>query len=182
MTACPAVTSREPFLCSTRSVPLRTMVNSSKAGVWPGSSHPLGLRMCAMLVDVVWELTRPMYSSMSLGLLPADWMRVGCEISVGMGILFPVSVSGVACFCAAMDCFNLSAKSVTRRRVSRELSAGQSDSPRLFMDTDRVWAGFPEYRECGWAECRASRRRLACREYRTPVCPEFQGYNRFRCR
>ena len=27
-----------------------------------------------------------MYSSMSLGLLPADWMRVGCGIRVGMGL------------------------------------------------------------------------------------------------
>src|SRR5271154_2129100 len=84
MTACPAATSREPDLCSTRRVPLRTMVYSSKAGVWPGSSHPAGLRMWATLVEVVWELTRPMYSSMSLGLLPADWMRVGWGIRVGM--------------------------------------------------------------------------------------------------
>jgi hypothetical protein len=59
-------------------------VNSSKVGVWPGSIHPAGLRMWAMLAEVVLELTRPMYSSMSFGLLPADWMRVGSEIKVGM--------------------------------------------------------------------------------------------------
>ena len=58
-------------------------MNSSKAGVWPGSSHPAGLRMWATLADEVWELTLPMYSSMSLGLLPAAWMRVGCGINVG---------------------------------------------------------------------------------------------------
>ncbi len=58
-------------LCSTRNIPLSTMVNSSNSGVWPGSSHPCGLRMCATLVADVFELTRPTYSSMSLGLLPA---------------------------------------------------------------------------------------------------------------
>jgi len=36
-------------------------------------------------------LTRPMYSSMSLGLLPADWMRVECEISVGMEVESAIS-------------------------------------------------------------------------------------------
>jgi hypothetical protein len=40
--------------------------------------------MWATLAAEVLELTRPMYSSMSLGLLPADWMRVGWEIKVGM--------------------------------------------------------------------------------------------------
>src|SRR5580700_3853101 len=84
MIAWPALTSRDPFLWSTRSVPLRTTVNSSNAGVWPDSSHPAGLRMWATLAAEVCEFTRPMYSSMSLGLLPADWMRVGCEIRVGM--------------------------------------------------------------------------------------------------
>jgi hypothetical protein len=56
--------------------------------------------MWAMLVEDVCEFTRPMYSSMSLGLLPADWMRVGCGMRVGMG-----------------------SKSVTRRRVLGNLSA-----------------------------------------------------------
>jgi len=53
-------------------------------GVWPGSTHPPGLRMRATLTPAVWELTRPTYSSISLGLLPAAWMTVGCGISVGM--------------------------------------------------------------------------------------------------
>src|ERR1051326_8727461 len=60
------------------------MVNSSNSGVWPVSSHPPGLRMCATLAAEVFELTRPMYSSISLGLLPAASMRVGCVIRVGM--------------------------------------------------------------------------------------------------
>jgi hypothetical protein len=33
-------------------------------------------------------LTRPTYSSMSFGLLPAAVMRVGCGIRVGMGLSF----------------------------------------------------------------------------------------------
>ena len=37
-----------------------------------------------MLTPVVDEFTRPMYSSMSLGLLPAASTRVGCEITVGI--------------------------------------------------------------------------------------------------
>jgi hypothetical protein len=45
--------------------------------------------MWAMLAAEVLELTRPMYSSMSLGLLPADWIRVGCGINVGMGVGLP---------------------------------------------------------------------------------------------
>ena len=38
----------------------------------------------ATLVDDVLELTRPMYSSMSLGLFPAASMRVGWEMRVGI--------------------------------------------------------------------------------------------------
>jgi len=59
-------------------------VNSSKAGVWPGSTQPDGLRMCATLAEAVCELTRPIYSSMSLGLLPAAWIRVGWGMRVGI--------------------------------------------------------------------------------------------------
>ena len=43
--------------------------------------------MWATLAAEVFVLTRPMYSSMSLGLLPAAWMRVGWGMSVGMGRL-----------------------------------------------------------------------------------------------
>src|SRR5260370_24705687 len=75
--------SIEPPRCSTRSVPRNTTVNSSNSGVWPGSCHPPGLRMCATLVVLVEEFTRPIYSSISLGLLPAASMRVGLGINVG---------------------------------------------------------------------------------------------------
>jgi hypothetical protein len=44
--------------------------------------------MRAMLTLLCPELTRPAYSSIRLGLLPALWMTVGCAISLGMrGIL-----------------------------------------------------------------------------------------------
>src|SRR5262245_34596452 len=43
--------------------------------------------MCAMLNPSMRELTRPMNSSMSLGLLPAASMRVGVATRVGMGFL-----------------------------------------------------------------------------------------------
>ncbi len=41
--------------------------------------------MCAMLSRVSPAFTRPMNSSMIFGLLPAAVMRVGVEISVGIG-------------------------------------------------------------------------------------------------
>ena len=87
MTACPAWTSREPFLVLDSQQSLQHDGEFVELGVWPGSSHPWGLRMWATLAAEVLELTRPMYSSMSLGLLPAAVMRVGCGISVGMGWL-----------------------------------------------------------------------------------------------
>src|SRR5262249_50253939 len=58
-TACPARTSRTPPRCFTRRRPRSTTVNSSKAGVWPGSTHPSGLCMWATLTASVFELTRP---------------------------------------------------------------------------------------------------------------------------
>src|ERR1700688_4669194 len=88
MTAWPALASSVPPLVSTPSGPFSTNVNSSNSGVWPGSSHPCGLRMWATLTAEVFELTRPMYSSMSLGLLPAAWIRVGWGMSVGMSLGF----------------------------------------------------------------------------------------------
>src|SRR6202167_5357654 len=84
MIACPAATSSSPDLWCTRSVPRKTTVYSSKSGVCPGSSQPSGLRIWATLTPGVEVLTRPTYSSMILGLVPADSMRVGCGIRVGM--------------------------------------------------------------------------------------------------
>jgi len=67
MTASPARTSNVPPRCAIRSIPLSTTVYSSNSGVWPGSTQPAGLRMCAMLTAGVFELTRPMYSSICFG-------------------------------------------------------------------------------------------------------------------
>ena len=44
--------------------------------------------MCATLAADVFVVTRPTYSSMSLGLLPAEGMRVACGINVGMAWAF----------------------------------------------------------------------------------------------
>jgi hypothetical protein len=94
ITACPAFTSSTPALCVTRSAPLSTTVNSSNSGAWPGSTQPPGLRMCAMLSRDSPEFTRPMYSSMIFGLLPAAVMRVGVEMSVGIAIrVYGIAVS-----------------------------------------------------------------------------------------
>jgi hypothetical protein len=41
--------------------------------------------MRATLVLVWPEFTRPAYSSIVLGVLPAAWMMVGFSISLGMG-------------------------------------------------------------------------------------------------
>ena len=77
MTASPARTSIVPPSCVTRSMPPSTTVYSSNAGRCPGSTHPLGLRMCATLTAAVPEFTRPTYSSIAFGGLPAATMRVG---------------------------------------------------------------------------------------------------------
>ena len=57
---------------------------SVKAGRWPGSSHPLGDCMRATLTAASPEFTRPTYSSMRLGRLPAAAITVGASISFGM--------------------------------------------------------------------------------------------------
>jgi len=84
MTACPAWTSRVPSSCFTRTKPLSTIVNSSNSGLCPGSSHPSGLRICATLAFCVLLFTRPMYSSINFGFVPAALILVGCEIRVGI--------------------------------------------------------------------------------------------------
>ncbi len=82
--ASPVEMSRVFSLVATRRVPFKTIVYSSNSGVWPGSIHPGGLFIRAILRTSVWELTRPMNSSMTLGLLPAAFMMVGDFILVGI--------------------------------------------------------------------------------------------------
>ena len=79
----PGGTSTNPSLCSTRNIPFSTTVNSSnsESGRAP---HPPGTTHVGYAGGRVFELTRPMYSSISLGLFPAAWMRVGWAMSVGM--------------------------------------------------------------------------------------------------
>src|SRR5207247_2468738 len=57
---------------------------SSNSGVCPGSTQPDGLRMCATLTAAVFELTRPTYSSICFGRVPAARMRVGWVTCSGM--------------------------------------------------------------------------------------------------
>src|SRR5882724_92061 len=84
ITAWPARTSIVPCLLFTRSNPCKTIENSSNSGVCPGSHQPSELFIRAMLIEVVPELTRPMNSSISLGLLPAASMMVGSLRIVGI--------------------------------------------------------------------------------------------------
>src|SRR3954467_15387994 len=84
MTASPAPTSSTPSRVVTRSEPRRTTVYSSNSGVCPGSTQPPGLFIRATLHAAVFELTRPMNSSILLGLLPAASMTEGCLMCVGM--------------------------------------------------------------------------------------------------
>src|SRR5947209_13290772 len=86
MTAWPERTSNDPPSYSTCSTPFNTTVNSSNSGLCPGSCQPPGLRICAMLTAEVPELTRPTYSSINFGLLPAAVTRLGWEISMGFAI------------------------------------------------------------------------------------------------
>src|SRR5215210_7165573 len=82
--AWPGRTSSSPSSCSTCSDPLRTTVYSSKLGRWPGSTQPEGERMCATLTRSSCVFTRPAYSSMSFGLVPAASTRLGLSISCGI--------------------------------------------------------------------------------------------------
>ena len=76
-----AGTSITPVSCSTRRVPSRTSVHSSKSGRWPGSTQPSGERMRATLRRSSPVLTRPTYSSISFGLVPAASTRLGLSMS-----------------------------------------------------------------------------------------------------
>src|SRR5215208_8330159 len=82
--ACPGRTSSSPSSCSTCSAPLSTTVYSSKSGRCPGSTQPEGERMWATLTRSSPVFTRPAYSSMSFGLVPAASTRLGLSISCGM--------------------------------------------------------------------------------------------------
>src|SRR5205823_12256769 len=77
-------TSIVPPACFTRSMPFSTTVYSSNSGVCPGSTQPAGLRMCATLTAAVFELTRPTYSSICFGRVPAARMRAGWATCSGM--------------------------------------------------------------------------------------------------
>src|SRR5437773_11239633 len=65
-------------------MPFSTTVYSSNSGVCPGSTQPAGLRMCATLTAAVFELTRPTYSSICFGRVPAARMRAGSVTCSGM--------------------------------------------------------------------------------------------------
>src|SRR5580658_1613802 len=82
ITACPPFTSTTPVFDSTRSAPFKTTVYSSNSGLWPGSLHPEGLCMWAMLTAESWVLTRPTYSSICL--LPGTGMRAAAGTNRGM--------------------------------------------------------------------------------------------------
>src|SRR5665213_3425327 len=84
MTACPALTSSTPLFDSTRRVPFKTTVYSSNSGCCPGSLHPDGLCMWAMLTAESLVFTRPIYSSIFLS--PGTGMRVAAGTSRGMTI------------------------------------------------------------------------------------------------
>src|SRR5258708_923751 len=128
--------------------------------------------MWATLAADVWELTRPMYSSMSLGLLPEDWMRVGCGIRVGMRFVRNRLLNhGEASRCARGG--------QPRRLSPQDLSAPQV---HLFMGKDALPAELRECRECGWAEFQESRRSQAFRGYPCRVCLECRACSRCRGR
>src|SRR4051812_36524686 len=82
--AWPGRTSSSPPSCSTCSAPLSTSVYSSKSGRWPGSTQPEGERMWATLTRSSPLLTRPAYSSISFGLVPAASTRLGLSIRSGI--------------------------------------------------------------------------------------------------
>src|SRR4030095_9441030 len=96
-------------------MPRSTTVYSSNSGVCPDSTHPDGLRMCATLTAVVREFTRPTYSSMSFGLLPAATMRVAFGIRTGVRMVASLVVEGKA----------------VRERQRRVLAAGRGDELHL---------------------------------------------------
>src|SRR5688572_11033587 len=88
--AWPARTLSSPSSCSTCRAPLSTTVYSSKSGRWPGSTQPEGERMWATLTRSSPLLTRPTYSSISFGLVPAASTRDGDWISSGIASGIPL--------------------------------------------------------------------------------------------
>src|SRR4051794_16284090 len=69
---------------ATRSMPCRTTVYSSNAGVRPGSLQPAGLVIRATLTAAVPLFTRPKNSSITLGLFPAASITAGRAMSWNM--------------------------------------------------------------------------------------------------
>src|SRR6185295_17115492 len=65
-------------------MPRSTMVISSNSGRWPGSAQPDGDVIRATLTPACPELTRPAYSSIFFGLVPAAATIVGAAMSFGM--------------------------------------------------------------------------------------------------
>src|SRR5579864_529213 len=84
-TAWPALTSSTPPSCSTRIIPLSTTVISSNSGRWPGSRQPAGDTIRATLRFKWPEFTRPAYSSIRFGGVPAALITEGAAMTVGMG-------------------------------------------------------------------------------------------------
>jgi hypothetical protein len=84
MTASPEEISvfriRSPSRVSTISLPSRTTVYSSNSGVCPGSFHPGGLFILAMLTELDPVFTFPMYSSIIFGLFPEASTTAGFSI------------------------------------------------------------------------------------------------------
>ena len=70
---------------STAGVPLSTTVYSSNRGRCPGSCQPAGDCIRAMLSASSPLFTRPTYSSMRFGLLPAASTIAGASMWIGMG-------------------------------------------------------------------------------------------------
>src|ERR1022692_3900216 len=76
-----------PSRDSTRSSPRSTTVNSSNSGTWPGSLHPRGLDILAILNAAVAEFTRPTNSRIVLGGVPTASTFVGLAITCSIQFL-----------------------------------------------------------------------------------------------
>ena len=91
--------------------------------------------MWATLAAEVFVLTRPTYSSISLGLLPADWIRVGSGMSVGMGGL---SAFGI--------------KSTTKAFIAEVAKEARSARRKAWSEIkDHARQGYATERRCGCA-------------------------------
>ena len=124
------------FCRNPQAPPRSTTVYSSNSGVWPGSTHPEGLTILAMLIPPAPVLTRPTNSSIRFGILPALWTLAGASMR------FTTPSSGP---CRTDRSVRLAAQA--RRAAPQRTDQGASLTRRPIRI---VWVSWGDHRSSVW--------------------------------